>query len=179
MTILLLSSIALKTSVLLLVVGAVSSLLHRTSAALRHWLWACALAICLAMPLAILWVPSLEVLPSSWAPSGPQSVPAAETSAAHLGQLEFAPESRRSLSIGGRVAHPLHDLVDRDNRVAVTRCVSPCRIAALAASSPSAAFRRLDRHVAISADSAAQPTLDPGVSRATTGRALGDSCDRC
>ncbi len=77
---LLLSSIALKTTVLLVVVATVSALLYQSSAAIRHWLWACALTVCLLMPLAVLWVPSLAILPSSWAPSETQHVVAAEAS---------------------------------------------------------------------------------------------------
>jgi beta-lactamase regulating signal transducer with metallopeptidase domain len=77
---LLLSSTALKTTVLLVVVAAFSGLLYRSSAAIRHWLWACALTVCLLMPLAILWVPSLAILPSSWAPSETQNLRTAEPS---------------------------------------------------------------------------------------------------
>jgi len=67
---LLLASIFLKTSALLLFAAVVAGLLASSSAALRHWLWACALVMCLAMPLAIVLMPSLTILPSSWAPPG-------------------------------------------------------------------------------------------------------------
>src|SRR4029079_13215030 len=67
---LLLASIFLKTSALLLFVAVVAGLLAGSSAAFRHWLWACALVMCLAMPLAIVLMPSLTILPASWAPPG-------------------------------------------------------------------------------------------------------------
>jgi beta-lactamase regulating signal transducer with metallopeptidase domain len=59
-------AIALKTSLLMLAIGAVTLLSAHRSAAFRHALWTMALALSLVMPLAVLAVPSLAILPVSW-----------------------------------------------------------------------------------------------------------------
>jgi beta-lactamase regulating signal transducer with metallopeptidase domain len=60
-------AIALKTSVLILIVGAVALASRRSSAAYRHALWTMALALSVLMPLAVLSVPSLSIIPAPWA----------------------------------------------------------------------------------------------------------------
>jgi beta-lactamase regulating signal transducer with metallopeptidase domain len=58
--------IALKTSLLMIVTGMVSAILAKKSSAYRHFLWTCAQALSLLMPLAILCLPAYEVIPMSW-----------------------------------------------------------------------------------------------------------------
>jgi bla regulator protein blaR1 len=55
------AGIALKTSVLIGVVGLVSVALRRQSAAFRHVLWTSALALCVLMPIAVFLLPSQSI----------------------------------------------------------------------------------------------------------------------
>ena len=64
----LLLAIAFKTSLLLMVVAIACTALTRHSAAYRHFLWSCALALSLLMPLAVTYLPSWAVIPALWQP---------------------------------------------------------------------------------------------------------------
>ncbi len=55
------AGIALKTSLLIVAAGLLSVALRRQSAAFRHVLWTTALALCVLMPLAVLFLPSHPV----------------------------------------------------------------------------------------------------------------------
>ncbi len=65
---------ALKTSLLIFVIGMISAVLTKKSAAYRHFLWISALTLALLMPCAVLYLPSFAVIPVSWQMSEP-SVP--------------------------------------------------------------------------------------------------------
>lgn len=56
------AGIALKTSLLIVAAGLLSLALRRQSAALQHLLWTSALALCVLLPVAALYSPSLNVL---------------------------------------------------------------------------------------------------------------------
>lgn len=56
------AGIALKTSLVLVVTGLLLVALRRQSAAFHHALWTLALALCVLMPLAVLFLPSHEVV---------------------------------------------------------------------------------------------------------------------
>jgi beta-lactamase regulating signal transducer with metallopeptidase domain len=72
------AGIALKTSLLIAVAGLLAISLRRQSAAFKHVLWTSALALCVLMPFAVLFLPShtvatLQPIPPSLAPSLPSS----------------------------------------------------------------------------------------------------------
>lgn len=56
------AGIALKTSLLMIAAGLLSCALRRQSAAFRHLLWTSALALCVLLPVAAFYLPSLSVL---------------------------------------------------------------------------------------------------------------------
>src|SRR5688500_19110291 len=56
------AGVALKTSLVIVTAGLVSVALRRKSAAFHHALWTSALALCLLMPLAVLFLPSHDVV---------------------------------------------------------------------------------------------------------------------
>lgn len=58
--------IAAKTSLMIVVIGVASVVLAGKSAACRHFLWTSALALSLLMPFAIVFLPSVAVIPASW-----------------------------------------------------------------------------------------------------------------
>jgi beta-lactamase regulating signal transducer with metallopeptidase domain len=60
------AAIALKTSLLVAVVGLVAWLMAKQSAAWRHALWTAALALSLLMPIAILYLPSYAQVSLPW-----------------------------------------------------------------------------------------------------------------
>ena len=78
------AGIALKTSLVVVAAGLLSVALRRESAAFHHALWTSALALCLLMPLAVLFLPSHDVV----------ALPAAQTrivrSAAPSGSVVIA-----------------------------------------------------------------------------------------
>lgn len=59
-------AVALKTSGLLVSVGVIATVMARKSAAWRHSLWSCALALTLLMPLAIVYLPSYTQISLPW-----------------------------------------------------------------------------------------------------------------
>ena len=59
-------AIALKTTFLLLVAGAVACALANRTPAFRHALWTGTLLLSALMPIAVLTMPSLAVIPASW-----------------------------------------------------------------------------------------------------------------
>ena len=60
------AAIAWKTSVLLVAIGLIASLTTRQSAARRHFLWTCALALSLLMPVAVVSLPSYVQVTLPW-----------------------------------------------------------------------------------------------------------------
>ena len=72
------ASIALKTSLVVVAAGLLSVALRRQSAAFHHALWTSALALCLLMPLAVLFLPSHDVV----------VLPAAQTHHRPVGRTE-------------------------------------------------------------------------------------------
>jgi len=60
------AAIAWKTSLLLAVIGLIATLAARQSAARRHFLWTCALAFSLSMPIAVISVPTYVHLTLPW-----------------------------------------------------------------------------------------------------------------
>ncbi len=55
------ASIAIKTSLVVAAAGLLSFALRRQSAALHHAVWTSMLALCVLMPLAVLFLPSHDV----------------------------------------------------------------------------------------------------------------------
>lgn len=78
------AAIAWKTSLLLAAVGLIGGLTVKQSAALRHFLWTCALALSLSMPIAIVFLPSYVhvTLPQEAAERWARDVPALVTAPA-------------------------------------------------------------------------------------------------
>jgi beta-lactamase regulating signal transducer with metallopeptidase domain len=56
------ASIAIKTSLVVVAAGLLSATLRRQAAAFHHVVWAAALALCVLMPLAVLFLPSHDVV---------------------------------------------------------------------------------------------------------------------
>lgn len=71
-------AIALKTALLLTIAGAAARALAKKSSAFRHALWTLTLLLSVLMPVAVLTLPSLAVIPTSWSP--PELVGSAEPS---------------------------------------------------------------------------------------------------
>lgn len=65
------AAIAWKTSLLLLGIGLVASLTTRQSAARRHFLWTCAIALSLLMPVAVVSLPSYVHVTLPWKAAEP------------------------------------------------------------------------------------------------------------
>jgi beta-lactamase regulating signal transducer with metallopeptidase domain len=63
--------IALKTSVLVVAVGLIACGMGKRSAAWRHLLWTCALALSLAMPVAVVYLPSYVQVTLPWPSTEP------------------------------------------------------------------------------------------------------------
>jgi beta-lactamase regulating signal transducer with metallopeptidase domain len=60
------SAIALKTSLLVVVVGLIAWLMAKQSAAWRHALWTATLVLSLLMPIAVMYLPSYAQVPLPW-----------------------------------------------------------------------------------------------------------------
>ena len=86
------AAVALKTGLLIAVVGVVVLLTAKRSAAWRHFLWTSALALSLLMPIAVVSVPSSFQLTLPWpaARSSALSEPALLTAGAHRAGAEPA-----------------------------------------------------------------------------------------
>lgn len=65
------SAIALKTGLLVVAVGLIALLMARQSAAWRHFLWTCALALSLLMPIAVVYLPSYVQVSLPWQAAEP------------------------------------------------------------------------------------------------------------
>ena len=59
-------AIAVKTALLLLIAAIVAAALTKRSSAFRHAIWTGALLLSLLMPVAVLTLPTLDVIPASW-----------------------------------------------------------------------------------------------------------------
>jgi beta-lactamase regulating signal transducer with metallopeptidase domain len=94
------SAIALKTSLLVGVVGLVAWLMARQSAAWRHALWTAALALSLFMPFTVLYLPSYAQVTLPWAAaeSWTRNYPAPVTSGVHRADAEPQPPGLREVS---------------------------------------------------------------------------------
>jgi hypothetical protein len=86
-------AIALKTSLLIVIVGLIAWLMAKQSAAWRHALWTAALALSLLMPIAVVVLPSwVQVpLPARVAEPWARDVPVSVTSGAR--SADSAPEA--------------------------------------------------------------------------------------
>jgi len=95
------AAIALKTSLLLVVVGLIVSLMARHSAAWRHFLWTAALTLALLMPFAVVYLPSsIQIsLPRSATESWTRDEPAPVASGTRRAEAEAAALAPRD---GGR-----------------------------------------------------------------------------
>jgi len=67
------AAIAWKTSLLLVAIGLIVSLTARQSAAWRHFLWTCALALALLMPIAVELLPSYVQVTLPWEAAEPSA----------------------------------------------------------------------------------------------------------
>ena len=61
-------AVALKTGLLLVVVGLFAALMAKHSAARRHLVWTAALALTLVMPFAVVYMPASVQVPLPWQP---------------------------------------------------------------------------------------------------------------
>ncbi len=79
------AAIAWKTSLLLVAIGLIAWLTARQSAAWRHFLWTCALALSLLMPIAVVSLPSYVQVTLPWEAAEPwaRDTPALVTAGAH------------------------------------------------------------------------------------------------
>lgn len=75
------AAIALKTSLLVLAIGMIAVAMARQSAAWRHFLWTCALALSLLLPFAVVYLPSYAHISLPWqdAQSGMHNEPGPAT----------------------------------------------------------------------------------------------------
>ena len=92
------AAIVLKTSLLVVAIGLVASLIARQSAALRHSLWATALALSLLMPFAVVYLPSWVQVAPPWetAEPWPRNEPALVTAdVRHADAESVVPDPRR------------------------------------------------------------------------------------
>ena len=106
-----LAGIALKTSVVVVAAGLLSIALRRQSAAFDHALWTVALTLCVLMPLAVLFLPSHDVV----------ALPAAQASIVRVGCAQRL--NRDRLLLIGTVdrSHPRAARNDRLGTLAPTR----------------------------------------------------------
>jgi beta-lactamase regulating signal transducer with metallopeptidase domain len=88
------AAIASKTSLLLVVIALIASLAARQSAASRHFLWTCALALSLLMPIAVVSLPSYVHVTLPWKATEPSSRNAPALVTAHEGDVDAAAEDR-------------------------------------------------------------------------------------
>jgi beta-lactamase regulating signal transducer with metallopeptidase domain len=88
------AAIASKTSLLLVAIGLIASLTARQSAARRHLLWTCALALSLLMPIAVISLPSYVHVTLPWQSAEPwvREAPALVTAGAR--DIDAASEVR-------------------------------------------------------------------------------------
>ena len=88
------AAIAWKTSLLLVVIGLIVSLTARQSAAWRHFLWTCALALALLMPIAVELLPSYVQVTVPWEAAEPSASDAPAPVPAGARKADAAPEVR-------------------------------------------------------------------------------------
>ena len=74
-------AIALKTTCLLVAAGLAAWMLAKSTSAFRHALWTGTLLLSALMPIAVLTLPSLEVIPASWL--SPETVEGTSGGTAH------------------------------------------------------------------------------------------------
>ena len=97
------AAIAWKTSLLLVVIGLIVSLTARQSAAWRHFLWTCALALALLMPIAVELLPSYVQVTVPWEAAEPSASDAPAPVPAGARKADAAPEVRGPSPIASQI----------------------------------------------------------------------------